>query len=472
MDEIKRKISEEFDTSGDAELSSDLRHEIETSGELKDYADDLIKVEGVLHALRDAKTVEPEWDSLHDEISRSMDVDGEVDASLLEAPMPDGEKDDALPAKEPVEEKKPPKKDAEPEDEGPRQRLTAAKTTAKGESSGVINLGALVEQHRKSMAPTGGGLDVPSGVIRAGAPQQKGSKMLPIAIAAGVLVVVGIAGAIMYSKAKSGQNNAVDIEALRAQLKEELKDEYKTQILAELKAKGMSTEEAEAEAERQAEQKAAHEAEKKATEAAEAAAEGDQAAEALLAASSDQKKKKKKKKSGSGGEASPTATNTYSSPKTAPKKETTKKAPTSAGDDLAALLEGATGSKKKGSSGELEKPAKTPTKTEPKSSALDPKPTTNPNLPKTLAKADIRKTMNKIKPRILKCGEGKLGTLMLALVVSSDGKVKSAKVSGKFATDPAGQCAENVAKTVTFPPFQNPTASVTYPFVFAPTPGQ
>ena len=108
MDEIKRKISEEFDTSGDAELSSDLMHEIETSGELKNYADDLIKVEGVLHALRDAQPEEPEWDSLHDEISKSMDLDGEVDASLLEAPMPDGEKDDALPADEPVEEKKPP----------------------------------------------------------------------------------------------------------------------------------------------------------------------------------------------------------------------------------------------------------------------------------------------------------------------------------------------------------------------------
>ncbi len=470
MDEIKRKISEEFDTSGDAELSSDLRHEIETSGELKDYADDLIKVEGVLHALRDARTEEPEWDSLHDEISRSLDVDGEVEASLLEAPMPDGEKDDALPAEEPVEEKKPPKKDVEPEDEGPRQRLTASKTTAKGESSGVINLGALVEEHRKSMLPAGGGLDVPAGVISAGAPQQKGSKLLPIAIAAGILVVVGIAGAFMYSKAKSGQGEAVDIEALRAQLKEELKDEYKAQILAELKAQGMSTEEAEAEAERQAEQKAAEEAEKQAAEAA--AAEGEESAEEILAASTDAKKKKKKKKSGSGGEASPTATNTYTAPKTAPKKETTKKAPTSAGDDLAALLEGATGSKKKGSESALEKPSKTPAKTEPKPSALTPATTSNPNLPKTLAKADIRKTMNKIKPRIMKCGEGKLGTLMLALVVANDGKVKSAKVSGKFATDPAGQCAENVAKTVTFPPFQNPTASVTYPFVFAPKPGE
>ena len=121
MDEIKRKISEEFDTSGDAELSSDLMHEIETSGELKDYADDLIRVEGVLHELRDATIEEPEWDSLHDEISKSMDVDGEVDASLLEAPMPDGEKDDALPAEKQVEEKKPPVKDVapEPEDEGP-----------------------------------------------------------------------------------------------------------------------------------------------------------------------------------------------------------------------------------------------------------------------------------------------------------------------------------------------------------------
>jgi hypothetical protein len=154
----------------------------------------------------------------------------------------------------------------------------------------------------------------------------------------------------------------------------------------------------------------------------------------------------------------------------APKKTSSKKAPSSAGDDLAALLEGATGSKKKKGDSALSKPKKTTTEEKP--SALAPKPTTNPNLPKTLAKADIRKTMNKIKPRILKCGEGKLGTLMLSLVVSSDGSVKSAKVSGKFATDPAGQCAENVAKKAKFPPFQNPTASVTYPFVFAPKPGQ
>jgi hypothetical protein len=500
MDEIKRKISEEFDASGDAELSDDLKQEIESSGELKGYADDLIKVEGFLHNLRDVDHEEPEWDSLHEDISKTMDETGESEAALFEAPMPDGSEDDSMPAQEPVPEpapepEEPREEPAEPvaeekpepalikpvkpeEEEEPHLRMTAAKAVPeKGESSGLIPLGELLAKHKENLAAAGvSALDAPSAIL--GVPPQRGGRTMYIAIAAGVLVVLGIAVALGYSRMRRAEREAsagaqIDMEALREQLKEELKEEYKQQILAELKATGMSTAEAEAAAERQAEELAAAEAERQAEEMAESEGE-----EETLAIAPSGKKKKRKKKKGSGGSSAGLSAPSGPAPKSSgysPKKPTSsKKGPKTAGDDLAALLEGATSGKKKSQYASSKKPSKEPPKPKPTGGGL-PTTTSKPppaNIPKTLAKADIRKTMNKIKPRMLKCGEGKIGTLMLALVVTSDGKVKSAKVTGKFATDPAGKCAEKVAKTAKFPPFQNPTASVTYPFVFAPKPGQ
>jgi len=477
MEAIKRKISEEFDSSGSTELSDDVKQEIESSGDLKEFADDLIKVEGFLHALRDAKTVEPEWGSLVGEISKSLDEDGPGDASLLAAPLPDGSKDDVTMETKASDEKTP-VKDEDLEAEGERIRMTAAKQpvpTKEEETSGVINIGALVEQHRKATSAGRGGLDLPpsfagSGAVEAG----RSGRTWLVALGVGAVVVIAVAvvaGITISKKNKEAAQATRGATVDRAALEEQIKQE----ILAQLRAEGKIGAEAEAEAQRKAQILAQAEIDRQATE------EGEEIA------TTDEGKvvKKKKKREGHEEEAGAPSVSTEPKPSgAASKKEPGSKtatAPKTAGDDLAALLEGATAGKKKDEDlGKAlsTKPAEQKPTEPTKGGTPAPSPTPTPTstgggiLPKTLEKEAIRNSMNKIKPRVLKCGEGKIGTLMLALVVSNDGSVKSAKVTGKFATDPAGQCAEGVAMTAKFPPFQNPTASVTYPFVFAPKAGE
>jgi outer membrane biosynthesis protein TonB len=485
MDELKRKISEEFDERGSADVSNDLMKEIESSsGDLKNYADDLMKVESYLQAIRGVDLDDPDWQSVHSGIRRELEEDGMSgsDDKLLDPPMPDGTDDDVAADKE--------KQEGAVEEEGPRMRLTStrlkgeAKKKEEKESSGLLNIGALVKEHRASLAPptSGSGLDVPPTVVGTGGGPEKGgrSRTVTVAVVLGVVAVVIIAAVVGVSTI--GRNN-VDEAAAEPQIdREALEAELKQKILAELEAEGMIGEEAEEEAARKAQILAQAEIEKqKAAETETTAEEEAVEAETEKTASKSTYHKKRRKKHSGGGSASSSSGSAGSSeesgytPKTtsstatggskgSSSKGSEEEKPKSAADDLASLLEGGVGKKDSGDSSFLKGDGGKKT-----SEAAAP----DPSLPKKLDKSAIRKAMNKIQPKIMQCGKNKLGTLTLLFVVSGSGSVKSVSVKkgNKFANDPAGKCAVNVARKAKFDKFQNPTQSVVYHFVFAPKPG-
>lgn len=486
MDELKRKISEEFDERRSSDLSEDLRREIESSsGDIQSYADDLIRVESFLQSVREQDVDEPEWNSFHGEILKGLEEEGMSgnDEKLLDPPMPDGSEDDVsaeakdeeAPSSE--EEEKP--TDQDEDDDEPRMRLTATRLKGEkkdAESSGMINLGALVQEHRQSMAPPtsgSGSLDIPPAVVGAREAQGKqgGSKLVPVAVVLGVLAVVAIA-AVVGVKNLGNKDEDQPVAAAPQIDRAALEAELKEKILEELKAEGMIGEEAEEEAARKAQLMAQAEIEKQQTEAEEAteAAEGEEEEASTTTHTSHKKRYPKKKSSGGGGSTTAkdeSSTGGYTPPTTSSgskSKPTTKKTdskPKSAADDLASLLEEAGGSKK---GGVLDSP--TPKKTS-GSSAPDP------SLPKKLDKKAIRKAMNKIQPKIMQCGKDKVGTVSLSFVVSGDGTVKKVTAKpGPITNDGAvKKCILNVAGNAKFDKFQASTQSVVYYFVFAPKPG-
>ncbi len=471
MDVLKRRISEQLDQRRNAELSDDLRREIESSsGDLQSYADDLMKVEHYLMAIREIELPETDLGKVHANIVKGIEEAGMsgTDGKLLDPPMPDGSDDgvsgmgDAPSSEEPGDP---------PEDEDrPRMRLTATRLKADKkkedkESSGMLNIGALVQEHRMSMTPaSGGSMDLPPMVVGPGASGKPGgSKVVPVVVVLGVIAVVGIAAAVgVTTLGKKDEPNVVAQAPVidRAALEEELKQK----ILAELKAEGKMGAEAEQEASRQAQLLAQAEIDKKAQEPS-----GQDDSEARHAST------KKKKKPGDAKEEQPTTapgtaftpkttSSTAGGTKTSPTATPTK--PKTAADDLASLLEEAGGGGAK--TGVVETPAKTTP-----APAPEPASTNTGNLPLKLDKAAIRKAMNKIQPKILQCGKDKIGTIAVNFVVLGSGDVKEAKVQpGPVTSDAAVKsCIQKVAESAKFDPFQATTQSVVYNFVFAPKPG-
>jgi hypothetical protein len=475
-DNVKRKISEEIDSSAEHEFSEDVRSEIESNAELKKFADDIVKIEALLEDLSEQTGRDFDPAELRDRIAKAVreaprDENGKADAYLSE-PMPEtGDEKESRTPREPAftfpavsteeaaafEEGK---KDQDP------MRLTARRLTAGAagdDSSGLINLGALVQEHRESQAPPVS--DKAAAMPGLPPPSAKKGKRTGMYVMIAIFAVVGIAaiiqiGRMARNKASLEQGGiettAMDKEAIEAELKAELmasmkEDEKAAQEKAEQQEPGLSVSEEEAQ---EGEETGEHEG-----------------AGILLA-------KKSKKKSGAGHETvgstepSPAAVKTGGAQdegeKTVDTKDKSQK-------DLMSLLDSATAKKqpaegsekpaKKGGGPSVEELMGEGKKDTPKESEQDA------SLPATLSKNQIRAVMQKLNTQIMKCGEGKVGNLILNLVVSNDGSVKSAKASGEFANDPTGKCAENVAKGAKFPPFKNPTMNVTYPYRFTPPPG-
>ena len=495
-EDIKRKISVEMDSGSDdgLEFSEEVKSEIETNEEIKKYTDDLMKLESLMDDVRDNTESDPDEQSITNSIMESLKKADEDEKKedldeLLSEPCPETNEDRDDAPKDDLVEKAQKEDREEVEGRAPaftfpavsgvetgeelkdvlkmEKKTTAKPGAAKGDSSGIINMSALVEEHRKSMAPPPAEAEKERKAAAPGGVEEKSSGMkYVLAIAAVLIAVVGI---VVIMKISKGTKKGAPAVGETAAMHEEA---LKQQITAELMAQ-MEKEKASAPAVSTA--ALVKEAPKEEGEAATKAeeSEGEEGEETVLAMKKKGKRKGKSdlmvddpyasepKEAKSGG----------SGPKT--KKEASK-------DTLMDLLDTAT--KEKGKAKEPEKPAKgavekkssptvdelmgTPKKEEVKK--VEP----SAGLPATLNKNQIKAVMRKLNPKIQKCGEGKVGNLILMLVVNSDGTVKSVKSSGQFASDPTGKCAEQVAMKAKFPPFTNASANVTYPYVFAPPPGQ
>ncbi|MFH1434645.1 MAG: hypothetical protein ABIJ56_02900 [Pseudomonadota bacterium] len=500
-EDIKRKISVEMDSGPDAELefSEEVKSEIETNEEVRKYADDLMKLESLMDDVRENTESDPDEQSITNSIMGSLKESDEGESGgedldeLLSGPMPETSEDRDEAGKEDLVEKAQKEDEEEMEEAAGRapafsfpsvsdvetgkelkdvlkmEKKSSVPGAAKGDSSGIINMSALVEEHRKSMAPPPPAeAQKAQKAAVAGKPGAEGSGMkVVLAIAAVLVAVVGVVVIIKMSKSSKEGSPSSAVEA--AQHEEALKKQLTAELKAEMEKEKAPPVSAAAQAMTEP-----REEEENEEEAALEGEEGGGEDEMLLASKKKGKKKGKTdlmvddpyasepKEAKSGG---------VSDPQT--KKEASK-------DTLMDLLDTATkekvkakepakpvkGAVEKKSSPSVEELMGTPKKEEAK------KEEAPAGLPATLNKNQIKDVMRKLNPKIQKCGEGKVGNLILMLAVNGDGTVKSAKSSGQFASDPTGKCAEQVAMKAKFPPFSNASANVTYPYVFAPPPGQ
>ena len=92
-------------------------------------------------------------------------------------------------------------------------------------------------------------------------------------------------------------------------------------------------------------------------------------------------------------------------------------------------------------------------------------PAADPSLPARPSRSQVQAGMNKVAPRVRRCGNGTTGTVMVNVVISgSSGRVTGANVSGQFAGTPVGSCAARAVRGATFPRFSQSSFSVRYPF--------
>ena len=66
------------------------------------------------------------------------------------------------------------------------------------------------------------------------------------------------------------------------------------------------------------------------------------------------------------------------------------------------------------------------------------------------------------------CTNGQTGVAPVAIVISNDGLVTSARVSGQFAGTAAGDCISAVVSRAQFPRFRGNEIRITYPYVVQP----
>jgi hypothetical protein len=86
------------------------------------------------------------------------------------------------------------------------------------------------------------------------------------------------------------------------------------------------------------------------------------------------------------------------------------------------------------------------------------------DLPKQPSKDQVAAAMAPIKAKAqASCAKYSTGVVQVSMVVTSEGKVKSATPLGAFANNPAGTCVAMMARSAKFPKFKDPTVSITYP---------
>ena len=89
---------------------------------------------------------------------------------------------------------------------------------------------------------------------------------------------------------------------------------------------------------------------------------------------------------------------------------------------------------------------------------------------KSLTSGDIKSAMGPLSKRAQACqgSTGATGSVAIKVVVSSNGKVKSAEATGSFAGSPAGECVAKVARQASFPAWDGaPTITVDYAYFLA-----
>jgi chemotaxis protein histidine kinase CheA len=103
-------------------------------------------------------------------------------------------------------------------------------------------------------------------------------------------------------------------------------------------------------------------------------------------------------------------------------------------------------------------------KEEPKAAAAE-KPASD--LPKQLSKDQVKAGMAPVQAKAqAMCAKKSTGTVTVQLVISGEGKVKSATPTGIWANNDAGKCVSMLARTAKFPKFADPTMTVSsYPIV-------
>jgi hypothetical protein len=86
------------------------------------------------------------------------------------------------------------------------------------------------------------------------------------------------------------------------------------------------------------------------------------------------------------------------------------------------------------------------------------------DLPKQPSKDQVTAAMAPIKAKAqASCAKYSTGVVQVSMVVSSEGKVKSATPTGVFANNPAGTCVAMMARSAKFPKFKDPTYTFIYP---------
>jgi hypothetical protein len=148
---------------------------------------------------------------------------------------------------------------------------------------------------------------------------------------------------------------------------------------------------------------------------------------------------------------------------TAPGTTTKKKGPSgpkAGGDELDDLLKGAIGGKSVSSP-----KSSSPDEGAPRHAQADD----TANLPDQLKSSDIQRGMGGVKSRVSQCYAqfNVPGMVSVTVTISPSGRVSGARVSGKFAGTPTGDCVSRAARGASFPRFKGPAMEVDYPFMLS-----
>ncbi|MCM8764777.1 MAG: hypothetical protein NC830_05415 [Candidatus Omnitrophica bacterium] len=448
--------------------SEEIKDEIESNPELKEFSDDISKINSLMEDIGKQVLVPAENNVIIDKILNSQSEKERAEfkvESLFQEPLPETEEERATYLKTFQQDFQLGKSEEKSREEMKKEDGDLLKLSliiskpgmASGDSSGKIDLGSLVAQHKKSVtqqSPLIPSLSIQEATLR-GTSRTRNIGMFVLIV---IFIAVGIAAVwkivVISSLGKKSEQEAKYVESLKG-----IKT-TKTNVITEKET--IDTQKIVAEkTTATSEESTSHfpsAKSKKRKGGSDLASAEKSLATSEVAQKSDE----------ASSSTSPAAMST---------EEKSKK-------DLMSLLDSATTKKQKStvSAGSVtsatEQQGKSASSIPNVDELLGEKASTEKKesdskagLPATLSKNEIREVMKKLNPQIMKCGEGKVGTLILNLVVNNDGTVSSAKASGQFANDPTGKCAENVAKTAKFPPFKNPTMNVTYPYVFAPPPG-
>ena len=95
------------------------------------------------------------------------------------------------------------------------------------------------------------------------------------------------------------------------------------------------------------------------------------------------------------------------------------------------------------------------------------KPDASASTPRRLTKQQVKKAMRKINPLVQACYERYhiKGIYKVKLVVTPNGRVKSARIHRSVADTNTGRCVQAAAMVAIFPRFEAKALTFVYPFV-------